>query len=118
MKFNSTLSPGAHGLLVNRAKLRSLGKVARLRFTVTHGAGVKTSHAAGAALFKGAIMFSTYLRLNVPVWASTRAVIRATYGRLRPSARAHAHRAPRHAIIREMLGHHARAQALHERVSA
>ena len=83
-----------------------------------HAGAALTRLAVDVALFKGAIMFSTYLRLNVPVWASTRAVIRATYGRLRPSARAHAHRAPRHAIIREMLGHHARAQALHESVSA
>ena len=60
-------------------------------------------------------MFSTYLRLRVPVWASTREVIRATYGRMRPSARQHAHRPGRHAIIREMLGHHAAAQAVHER---
>jgi hypothetical protein len=58
-------------------------------------------------------MFSTYLRLKQPVWASTRDVIRATYGRMRADARLHAHRAARHAIIREMLGHHARAQNLH-----
>ena len=58
-------------------------------------------------------MFSTYLRLRVPVWASTREVIRATYGRMRPSARQHAHRPGRHSIIREMLQHHARAQEVH-----
>ena len=62
-------------------------------------------------------MFSTYLRLRVPVWASTRDVIRATYGRMRPSARQHAHRSGRHSIIREMLGHHAAAQAVHERAT-
>jgi hypothetical protein len=62
-------------------------------------------------------MFSTYLRLKQPVWASARDVIRATYGRMRPDARAHAHRAARHSIIREMLGHHAAAQSLHARVS-
>lgn len=60
-------------------------------------------------------MFSTYLRLRVPVWASTRDVIRALYGRMRPDARFRAHRAARHAIIREMLGHHAAAQAVHAR---
>jgi hypothetical protein len=62
-------------------------------------------------------MFSTYLRLRVPVWASTREVIRATYGRMRPDARTWPHRAARHSIIREMLGHHAQAQNLHERVT-
>jgi hypothetical protein len=60
-------------------------------------------------------MFSTYLRLNLPVWASSREVIRATYGRLRPDARMRAHRAPRHAILRDMLAHHATAQDLHAR---
>ena len=62
-------------------------------------------------------MFSTYLRLNLPVWASSRDVIRATYGRLMPVARARAHRAPRHAILRDMLAHHAAAQDLHARVT-
>lgn len=63
-------------------------------------------------------MFSTYLRLNVPVWASVREVIRATYGRMRPDARAHAHRSTRHKVLREMLAYHAAAQALHEKGSA
>lgn len=58
-------------------------------------------------------MYSTYLRLRVPVWASARDVIRALYGRMRPDARQHGHRSARHAIIREMLGHHARAQDIH-----
>jgi hypothetical protein len=62
-------------------------------------------------------MFSTYLRLNLPVWASEREVIRATYGRLRPDARTRAHRAPRHAILRDMLAQHAAAQNLHARVT-
>jgi hypothetical protein len=62
-------------------------------------------------------MFSTYLRLRVPVWASTREVIRATYGRMRPGARQHAHRLGRHAVIREMLGHHAAAQAVHAKTT-
>lgn len=58
-------------------------------------------------------MFSTYLRLRVHTHASARDVIRALYGRMRPDARRHAHRAARHSIIREMLGHHARAQGVH-----
>jgi hypothetical protein len=58
-------------------------------------------------------MYSTYLRLRVPVWASSRDVIRALYGRMRPDARAHAHRDARHAIIREMLEHHSKSQRLH-----
>lgn len=62
-------------------------------------------------------MFSTYLRLRVHTHASARDVIRATYGRMRPDARAHAHRAARHAIIREMLSHHAAAQAVHARAT-
>lgn len=60
-------------------------------------------------------MFSTYLRLRVHTHAGTREVIRALYGRMRPDSRQRAHRSARHAIIREMLGHHTRAQALHER---
>lgn len=67
---------------------------------------------------KGIDMFSTYLRLNLPVWATSRDVIRATYGRLKPSARARAHRGPRHDILRDMLGHHAAAQALYERATS
>jgi hypothetical protein len=62
-------------------------------------------------------MFSTYLRLRVHTHASARDVIRALYGRMRPDARTHAHRAARHSIIREMLGHHARAQGLHYRAT-
>jgi len=62
-------------------------------------------------------MFSTYLRLKVHTHASARDVIRALYGRMRPESRAHVYRAPRHAVIREMLGHHAAAQNLHYRVT-
>jgi len=58
-------------------------------------------------------MFSTYLRLRVHTHASARDVIRALYGRMRPDARQHAHRDARHSIIREMLGHHTRAQDIH-----
>lgn len=58
-------------------------------------------------------MFSTYLRLRVHTHASTRDVIRALYGRMRPDARAHGHRLARHSIIREMLQHHAHAQGIH-----
>lgn len=62
-------------------------------------------------------MFNTYLRLRVHTHASARDVIRALYGRMRPDARQHGHRDARHAIIREMLGHHAQAQNLHWRAS-
>ena len=62
-------------------------------------------------------MFATYLRLKVHTHASTRDVIRALYGRMRPDARARGHRSARHEIIREMLQHHAAAQALHARAS-
>jgi hypothetical protein len=54
-----------------------------------------------------------YNRLNVHTHASARDVIRALYGRMRPDARRHAHKVARHAIICEMLGHHARAQEVH-----
>lgn len=67
---------------------------------------------------RGIDMFSTYLRLNLPVWATPRDVIRATYGRLKPSARARAHRDARHAILRDMLGQHEVARALYERAMA
>jgi hypothetical protein len=62
-------------------------------------------------------MFSIYLMLRVHTQAGTREVIRALYGRMRPDARRHAHRAARHSIIREMLGHHARAQDLHHKAT-
>jgi hypothetical protein len=62
-------------------------------------------------------MFSTYLRLRVHTHASAREVIRALYGRMRPESRAHSHRLARHSIIREMLAHHAAAQAVHARAT-
>lgn len=58
-------------------------------------------------------MYGTYQRLNLPVWASNREVIRAArrkvakrfrYGRMM--------RAARHSFYREMLSYHANAQAL------
>jgi hypothetical protein len=58
-----------------------------------------------------------YDRLNVHTHAGTREVIRALYGRMRPESRAHVYRTARHAIIREMLGHHAQAQNLHWKVT-
>jgi len=59
-------------------------------------------------------MFSTYLRLNLPVWATSRDVIRATYGRMHPAAGQRQFRDARHSILRDMLAYHASAQALHE----
>jgi hypothetical protein len=58
-----------------------------------------------------------YNRLNVHTHAGPRDVIRALYGRMRPDARLYGHRPVRHSIIREMLGHHARAQALHAKAT-
>jgi hypothetical protein len=63
-------------------------------------------------------MFSTYLRLNLPVWATSRDVIRATYGRLNPHARGRDYRDLRHEILRDMLAYHAQARALHARAMA
>ena len=58
-------------------------------------------------------MFAIYLRFNLPVWATSRQVIRATYGRLNPHAMGREYRTLRHEILRDMLGFHASAQALH-----
>lgn len=60
-------------------------------------------------------MFSIYLRLNLHVSATSREVIRATYGRLNPHARGRDYRELRHEILRDMLAHHASAQALYAR---
>jgi len=63
-------------------------------------------------------MFSTYLRLNLHVLATSRDVIRATYGRMHPAAGQRQFRDARHSILRDMLGYHAQAQALAARVTA
>ena len=63
-------------------------------------------------------MFSTYLRLRLHVSATSREVIRATYGRLAPHAHTRKYRAARHELLREMLAYHAQAQALAARVTA
>ncbi|NWG24490.1 MAG: hypothetical protein HXY30_08785 [Pseudorhodoplanes sp.] len=58
-------------------------------------------------------MFGTYLRLDVTVWASDRAVIRAARRKLARSARRDpAKREVRKRFYREMLEHHANAQHL------
>ncbi|MBK5959506.1 hypothetical protein CCR97_15015 [Rhodoplanes elegans] len=58
-------------------------------------------------------MYSTYLRLDIIVWASDRAVIRAARRKLARSAqRDPAKREARKRFYREMLEHHANAQRL------
>jgi hypothetical protein len=58
-------------------------------------------------------MYGTYLRLDVPVWASNRAVIRAARRKLTRSARRDpTKREARKRFYREMLEHHANAQRL------
>lgn len=58
-------------------------------------------------------MYGTYQRLNVPVSAGARAVIRAASRKLKPTARyARAQRQARHAFYREMLAHHAAEREL------
>lgn len=58
-------------------------------------------------------MYSTYLRLDIMVWDSNRAVIRAARRRLARSARRDpAKREARKRFYREMLRHHADAQRL------
>lgn len=62
-------------------------------------------------------MFNIYLRFNLPVWASARDVIRATYGRVNTHARGREYRALRHEILRDMLAYHASAQSVHARAT-
>lgn len=58
-------------------------------------------------------MYATYLRLDILVWGSDRAVVRAARGRLARSARHDpAQRDARKHFYREMLRHHADAQRL------
>jgi len=58
-------------------------------------------------------MYATYLRLDIMVWDSNRAVIRAARGRLARSARCDpARRDARKRFYRDMLRHHADAQRL------
>lgn len=58
-------------------------------------------------------MYGTYLRLDVTVWDSDRAVIRAARRKLKRSAqRDAAKREARKHFYREMLEHHANAQRL------
>jgi hypothetical protein len=58
-------------------------------------------------------MYGTYLRLDLTVWASDRAVIRAARRKLaRPARRDPSQRDARKRFYREMLKHHANAQRL------
>jgi hypothetical protein len=58
-------------------------------------------------------MFTTYLRLHLPVDANWRAVVRAAATRLAPHARSDASkRQERRDFYRTMLEHHARSQSL------
>ena len=58
-------------------------------------------------------MYATYLRLDIMVWDSDRAVIRAARRKLARSARRDpAKREARKRFYREMLRHHADAQRL------
>jgi len=58
-------------------------------------------------------MYGTYLRLDVTVWASDRAVIRAARRKLtRTAQRDPAKREARKRFYREMLAHHANTQRL------
>ena len=58
-------------------------------------------------------MYGSYTRLNLPVSASARAVIRAASGKLLAQARHNrAQRQQRHAFYRQMLAYHNDAQRL------
>jgi hypothetical protein len=58
-------------------------------------------------------VYATYLRLDILVWDSDRAVIRAARRKLSRSAWNDPHkREARKRFYREMLGHHAEAQRI------
>lgn len=58
--------------------------------------------------------YGTYERLHVPVWATTREVLRAAQKKLRRKVRyARSARAMRHEFYRAMLAHHKRAWTLY-----
>lgn len=58
-------------------------------------------------------MFGTYERLNVHVFASNRAVIKAASQKLKPECRfSREHRRGRHVFYRNMLEYHAKSQNL------
>lgn len=57
-------------------------------------------------------MFGTYNRLNVPVWASNREVIKAFRSRLITSALTAPYRDARHKLIRQILAIHSAQQQL------
>lgn len=60
-------------------------------------------------------MYGTYCRLHVPVWATTREVIRAAQTKLMPRARySRQDRTARHAFYRTMLDYHAKARRLYD----
>jgi hypothetical protein len=58
-------------------------------------------------------MYGTYLRLNVPVWATNREVIKAARGKIQKKCRRAAkYREGRKLYYRSMLDYHAKARAL------
>lgn len=60
------------------------------------------------------MMFGTYQRLNVPVWASNMQVIRAARAKLRPSCwHDTSYREGRKLFYRNMLEYHAQALRLY-----
>jgi predicted nucleic acid-binding protein len=61
--------------------------------------------------------YSTYLRLNLPVWAATRQVLRAAQSKLKRRGRyLRATRLLRHQYYRSILKHHKIAQDLYRAV--
>lgn len=58
-------------------------------------------------------MYGTYLRLNVPVWATNRQVIKAARAKIQKKCRTGAkHREGRKLFYRSMLDYHAKAGRL------
>lgn len=62
--------------------------------------------------------YSLYLRLDLHVTESPRAVIRAARSRLAPSGRSRAQRQARHDYLRDMLAYHVDALDLYRRVQS
>ncbi len=63
-------------------------------------------------------MFGTYERLNVPVWATSREVIKAASLKLKPAVRfSPQHRDARHRFYLTMLEYHDKARDIYKMVA-
>lgn len=58
-------------------------------------------------------MYAQYERLNLPLWASNRTVVKAAHTMLATKGKSFAQRAQRHYWLRQILQHHKDAQQLY-----